>query len=225
VRFRFQFIDDAPYGHGERAGWYVDDVSISGMPQGVPAAPFFISSEHNPKPPILTWIEPFDSYQYVSVFAGMDPDFMPDHGKRIALVTPGNTTFTDFVDHRPGGEYHYKIAVIDNDGHESLPSTAMSVTAVDDPVPGYQPVAVLKQNFPNPFNPSTKLRFRINRTAEVNLRVYDVAGRVVADLNQGQLDPGDYDIVFDASGFASGVYFCQLQAGDLVTSRKMVLLK
>jgi hypothetical protein len=195
------------------------------MPTGIPDAPFFVSAEHNPKPPVLTWIEPFDSYQYVSVFAGMDPDFMPDHGNRIALVNSGNTTFTDVIDYRPGGEYHYKIAVIDLDGHESLPTTAMTVTAVDDPVPGYQPVAILKQNFPNPFNPTTKLRFKVNHAAEVNLRVYDVAGRLVAELVKGQLDPGDYDIVFDASGFASGVYFCQLQAGDLVTSKKMVLLK
>jgi hypothetical protein len=225
VRFRFNFIDHCPYGHVERSGWHVDDVSISGMPQGIPATPYLMSSVHNPKPPVLSWIEPSGSYQYISVFAGMDEDFIPDHGKRIALVTPGNTTFSDVADYRPGGEYRYKIAVIDDDGHESIPTAAFTVTAADDPVPGYRPVAILEQNFPNPFNPTTKLRFRLNRTAEVTLRVYDVAGRLVTELVKGELEPADYDIVFDASGLASGVYFCQLQVGELVSSKKMILLK
>ena len=224
VRFRFQLVDNCGYPYTESSGWYVDDVSVSGMLESVPAAPFFISEVNIPDPPVLTWVEPFEAYQYISVFAGQDPDFLPDHGTRIALVGPGNTTFTDEVD-RPGWHYWFKIAVIDENWHESLPVGAMTVVAVDDPLPAGLPVAILEQNYPNPFNPVTKLSFTINRATEVSLRIFDMRGREVAKLVQDQLEPGDYDIVYDASQFASGVYFCQLQAGDLVTSMKMVLLK
>lgn len=84
---------------------------------------------------------------------------------------------------------------------------------------------VLYQNYPNPFNPVTNLEFRISDFGFVSLKVYDVMGREVAVLVNEKKQPGEYTVQWDAHEFASGVYTYKLIAGDLVQSRKMLLLK
>ena len=95
----------------------------------------------------------------------------------------------------------------------------------------------LSQNYPNPFNPKTKIRFSIPlikgglRGLSVRLIIYDVLGREVASLipplwgGQEGFKPGTYEVEFDGSNFASGIYFYRLIAGDFTETKKMVLLK
>jgi len=83
----------------------------------------------------------------------------------------------------------------------------------------------LVQNYPNPFNPSTTIEFALPKSAFVTLRVYDLLGRQVGELVNEKLGPGNYRTQWDASGFASGVYFYRLTAGDFVQTRKLLLLK
>jgi hypothetical protein len=83
----------------------------------------------------------------------------------------------------------------------------------------------LAQNYPNPFNPSTTIRYALREETEVDLRVYDLFGRVVAVLASGRQQAGDHAITWDASGVASGVYFYKLAAGEFTKSEKMVLLR
>jgi len=83
----------------------------------------------------------------------------------------------------------------------------------------------LLQNYPNPFNPSTKIEFQIPVSRLVNLKVYDVLGREVKTLIIEEMQPGNYTIDFDASGLSSGIYFYSLNAGDFVSTKKMILLK
>ncbi len=86
----------------------------------------------------------------------------------------------------------------------------------------------LDQNYPNPFNPSTTIAFALPRAGNADLRVYDLLGREVATITQGELLAGTYRFRFDPSGehhLASGVYFYRLQAGDFVETRKMVFMK
>jgi subtilisin family serine protease len=78
---------------------------------------------------------------------------------------------------------------------------------------------------PNPFNPSTVIRYQIQETRQVNLKVYDTAGRLVATLVNGAQEAGTHEITFDGSNLASGVYLYHLQAGDFAANGKMVLLK
>jgi hypothetical protein len=83
----------------------------------------------------------------------------------------------------------------------------------------------LSQNFPNPFNPSTTIRYQIPKPGLVTLKVYDILGREVATLiNENKIE-GSYDFSFNASRFASGVYIYQLRAGNFVSSKKMILIK
>jgi hypothetical protein len=81
------------------------------------------------------------------------------------------------------------------------------------------------QNFPNPFNPSTTIRYALPKDVSIKLAVYDMLGREVARLFEGQMSAGYHEVVFDASNLASGVYVCRLQAEDLVLTKKLSVLK
>jgi len=83
----------------------------------------------------------------------------------------------------------------------------------------------LYQNYPNPFNPSTTIQYSIPKESSVTLKVYDILGNKVATLVNEDIHRGVYSINFNASGLASGVYFYQIQAGEFVETKKMVLLR
>ncbi len=98
-------------------------------------------------------------------------------------------------------------------------------------VPGEQPTvargSMLHQNYPNPFNPSTTIGFTLRGAGVVRVRlaVYDLAGREVRALVDEAKEPGTHKVLFDASGLASGIYFCRMQAGSLTETRKLVLAR
>ncbi|NQS96923.1 MAG: T9SS type A sorting domain-containing protein [candidate division Zixibacteria bacterium] len=79
--------------------------------------------------------------------------------------------------------------------------------------------------YPNPFNPETHLSFALPNNGKVSLIVYDITGREVAILAEGWYSAGSYEVVFDGSALASGVYFASFKAGDFIQVRKMVLMK
>lgn len=83
----------------------------------------------------------------------------------------------------------------------------------------------LKQNYPNPFNPVTKISYSVPKSGIVTMKIFDLTGREVAVLVNDIKAPGVYSINFNASSFASGVYFYRLEAQDFVDTKRMVLLK
>ena len=85
----------------------------------------------------------------------------------------------------------------------------------------------LYQNYPNPFNPVTKIKFDIaaNTVGQTFLSVFDITGREIQTLVNEKLYPGSYEVTFDGSNFASGVYFYQLRTGDFVETKTMLLIK
>lgn len=85
----------------------------------------------------------------------------------------------------------------------------------------------LHSNYPNPFNPVTTIRFDVgaNPADLTTLKVYDISGRNVATLINDKLQVGRYEAMWDASGFASGVYFTELISGSYRQTQKMILLK
>jgi len=82
-----------------------------------------------------------------------------------------------------------------------------SVPAHDNAVPAQ---TRLEQNFPNPFNPSTTIRFRLAEASAISLRIFDILGSEVATVGHGTFPPGEHNIQWSAAGLASGVYLCQL---------------
>ncbi|MBN8586347.1 MAG: T9SS type A sorting domain-containing protein [Ignavibacteria bacterium] len=90
----------------------------------------------------------------------------------------------------------------------------------------------LQQNYPNPFNPVTKIKFDISSAPisfgerlGVKLIIFDLLGREVTTLVNEQLKPGSYEVDWDGTGFASGVYFCSLVTNDFIETKRMVLIK
>jgi hypothetical protein len=83
----------------------------------------------------------------------------------------------------------------------------------------------LNQNYPNPFNPSTMITFTVPERALVTVRVFDILGREVATLLNTSLNPGDYEVPWNASGLTSGVYLLRVESGKYAATRKAVLIK
>ncbi len=98
--------------------------------------------------------------------------------------------------------------------------------------PGLPAEISLMQNFPNPFNPFTIIKYTVGGVrdqgpgpSQIKLVVYDLLGREVAVLVDEKKAPGSYEVTFDAGNLASGVYFYQLRAGDFVQTRKLLLIR
>ncbi len=83
----------------------------------------------------------------------------------------------------------------------------------------------LSQNYPNPFNPATEIAFSLPQTSQITLNVYNIVGQRVTVLADELYPAGDHIVVWDASTHPSGVYFYRLTAGEIVETKKMVLLK
>jgi hypothetical protein len=89
--------------------------------------------------------------------------------------------------------------------------------------PGERPT--LEQNYPNPFNPTTVIRYSLPRTTNVSLTIFDALGQEVARLVDRIQDMGDHQVRFDGSDVASGVYFYTLRAGNMTTTKKLMLVR
>jgi hypothetical protein len=100
----------------------------------------------------------------------------------------------------------------------------VNVTAVKA-LPGVAEYYSLSQNYPNPFNPVTNIKYSVPNADLVTLKVFNVLGQEVRTLVNENMSPGNYQVQFDASGFASGVYFYHLQAGKYSQMMKMLLVK
>ena len=83
----------------------------------------------------------------------------------------------------------------------------------------------LAQNYPNPFNPTTIINYSVPKAGLVLIKVYDILGREVTQLVNEQKNAGTYNIEFNASKLATGVYFYRMQAGNFVETKKLLLLK
>ncbi|MFC2085245.1 kelch repeat-containing protein [Bacteroidota bacterium] len=84
---------------------------------------------------------------------------------------------------------------------------------------------MLMQNYPNPFNPSTKIQYSIPKQSSVILKVFDVLGSEVATIVNKEQPQGFYEVDFDGSNLSNGIYFYQLKAGDVLQTKKMILLR
>jgi hypothetical protein len=83
----------------------------------------------------------------------------------------------------------------------------------------------LSQNYPNPFNPNTRIKFQIPKPNFTKLTVFDILGNEVKTLVSDNLRGGEYEVDFDASELASGIYYYTLKAGEYISVKKMVLIK
>lgn len=114
-----------------------------------------------------------------------------------------------------------------NSGWEDNTRTLYSyvnITGVEDDLSIIKSFS-LSNNYPNPFNPSTTIKYSIPEQSNVSIKVFDVIGREVSTLLNKKQQQGNYEVEFDGSYLPSGIYFYRLQAGDFVETKKMILLK
>jgi hypothetical protein len=100
--------------------------------------------------------------------------------------------------------------------------------AILEPTPAGElppPMAALEQNVPNPFNPSTVIRFTLARDEAIDLKIYDASGREVAVLARGRAEAGSHAVTWRPDGLSSGIYFYVLRAGEAAITRKAVLVR
>ncbi|MBK8551625.1 MAG: T9SS type A sorting domain-containing protein [Ignavibacteria bacterium] len=117
------------------------------------------------------------------------------------------------------GKYKYRLKQIDFNGSFEYFDLAGEI------VIGIPEKYELSQNYPNPFNPVTVIRYALTENGFTNLKIYDITGREVAKLVNEKQDAGRYEVTFNGSNFASGVYFYELRSGEFVSQKRMFLLK
>ncbi|HEX7070924.1 MAG TPA: M4 family metallopeptidase, partial [Rhodothermales bacterium] len=148
------------------------------------------------------------------------PTFSPDDGT-IAMTSP---QFSLVLFYEQGGELSaiQLPESIYNPYWFLLGGTPGTDTEDDLELPS---TVVLESNYPNPFNPTTTIRFSLPEASDVTLEVFDLTGRRVRSLVQQTLPPGAHEVTFDAAGLASGTYVARLSAAGVVAVRKMTLLR
>ena len=122
--------------------------------------------------------------------------------------------------------YSYRIYAFNKDtlsGFSNTVSIEVITSLTQDKV--LPSVYSLSQNFPNPFNPSTKIEFVIPKVSKVSLKVYDILGREIARIVKGYLQPGKYEVNFNGDNLSSGIYIYKLTAGSFSNIKKMIILK
>jgi len=159
--------------------------------------------------PNFGWIVGYDGYALYTDDGGAS-------WNDISEPTLGSNDINSVYFHSPGGKLWIGV------------DYGIMMTRSDYATGDETPIALpfkLEQNFPNPFNPSTRIKFSLRREGRVTLNIYDVSGRLVAKVLDRDLPAGDHEVGFQADGLVSGVYFYRLAAGDEVMTKKMILLR
>lgn len=133
--------------------------------------------------------------------------------------TPNHYSYID-ADIIKGNQVKYRLKQIDNNG--SFKYSPVVEVKVGNFINGF----VLDQNYPNPFNPSTIIKFGFERETRAQLKIYDILGKEVAELFNEQADAGRvYNINFNGSNLASGIYYYKLTGNNNTEIKKMILIK
>ena len=169
-----------------------------------------------------------------------------NYGFRVVDVATGQTLYTF-----DNGSYHYfyegQITPdINNDGTTELVvlrssldyssstylvySTNGIASAISGDVNNIPSIIHLNQNYPNPFNPSTKIKYSIDSPEKISIKIYNVSGQLIKEINREHNQAGEYEVIWDGKNnfgqkVSSGAYFYQLTAGNYTEAKKMILLE
>jgi len=195
-----------------------------------PAAPAAVAPAANatnvPVRPTFSWNEVVTATKYHLQVAA-DNQFAQVVRDTVVFERTSVTLLRRLLGETP---YFWRVSAA-NIGGESAFSTARlfttePVTGVEEKKEAAIPTEFsLSQNYPNPFNPTTTIQFALPKSSEVKLVIYDLAGRVVAELARGKFEAGYHKVVFDATRLVSGIYYYRLKAGDFLSVKKLTLLK
>ncbi|MBA4252142.1 MAG: hypothetical protein C0425_09985 [Chlorobiaceae bacterium] len=219
IRLRFDLVTD---GSVVRDGWYVDDIAIF-QHNVIPVELTSFSHSIINNAVQLNWTTASEKNN-----SGFDIERKKedDNWLNIGYVEGRGTTASEtkyiFVDETASnGKYSYRLKQNDYDGSfDYSPVIEVSLTNEFD--------FYLGQNFPNPFNPSTTIKYELGAKSKVSLKIYDLLGNEVLTLVDEEKEAGNYKIDFDSSkiiSLSSGIYFYTLRTNEFSSTRKMMLMK
>jgi hypothetical protein len=199
-------------------GMYLDDVSVAGSVP-VELASFAASVSGNDV--TLSWMTAtelnnsgFNVERTTGEESWTELGFIEGHG------TTTETQVYTFIDKGLAeGTYSYRIKQVDFDGSYKYYDLNQDVEIA-------APISyALSQNYPNPFNPTTKIKYSVPFDGFVNIAVFNILGKKVANIVSSVQKAGNYELTFDATNLASGMYIYKMKAGDFVSIKKMMILK
>jgi hypothetical protein len=129
----------------------------------------------------------------------------------VSLSSDGNTALV-------GGEY-------DNSAKGAAWVFTRTGTSVQEQAATVPSQWLLEPNYPNPFNPSTTIRYGVPERSPVSLAIFNTLGQRVTELVNGEVEAGYHEVKFDAAGLPSGVYLYRLQAGGYVEAKKLLMVR
>ncbi len=143
--------------------------------------------------------------------------------KKIGFIKgAGNSNlqkFYSFIDNTVSqGDFLYRLKQIDNNGNYKY-SKKIEINFAN------QEAISLHQNYPNPFNPTTTIKYEVVNSERIIVNVYNWIGQLVENLFDGIEEPGSYELIFDGSKLASGIYFVKMESASEIKTLKMALLK
>ena len=212
-------------GHTEDPNVFFDSEPITGysVDNLHPQTPGGVQADIGNDGIVLSWHGPVDA------------DF--DHHKvyrfNLNAQDPAeeySTVDTFFVDEVVDGNYEYWVSAVDYNGNESDPSEVVSVLLDVDVAIALPTEFALQQNYPNPFNPSTQIQYAVPTDANVTIAIYDLMGRKVRTLVNGNVTAGYHTTMWNATNdlgqpVAAGMYIYTISSHDYLAKKKMVLLK
>ena len=173
---------------------------------------------------MLVWDEAVDmDFNFFEVYRSEEQGFIPSAEKLLSTTTKRNHIDLNVVE---GKTYYYVVTAKDFSANMSKASNEAYATITDvDAESGIPTEYALNQNYPNPFNPSTAIKFAIPEAANVSLVIYDMLVNQVEVLVNNNMNAGYYTFTWNASHYASGIYFCQMTSNNFTQVNKMLLIK
>jgi photosystem II stability/assembly factor-like uncharacterized protein len=195
------------------SGIKIYDISTASKPDSVAFSPFLVDNLYIDK----NYLYVGSSSEGLRILDISEPINPIEVGyaegePHIQISTTGNKIYTG-----SGNSSHSRITLLRNDLISANPII---------PVDNY----ILMQNFPNPFNPSTRIIYQVSEVSFITIKIYDVLGNEIVTLINEEKPAGEYEVEFhshsgEVRNLPSGIYFYQLRAGEFVETKKMVLLK
>ncbi|MDP8238860.1 MAG: C25 family cysteine peptidase [Candidatus Hatepunaea meridiana] len=222
VTIRFHFGSD---GSVERSGWWIDDIQLNSLVEQ--DAPWDLEGEIRGPGAFLSWTTPNmqrddgdGSNELIGyrIYRGMDI---------LDTLIRDNQYFDNLVG-IPRGRIYYMISAIYTDDVECGPSNEIELfwpASVNEDINALPTEWALTGIYPNPFNSLTRISYSVPHQGQIRMAVYDLSGRIVAELANGSQQPGSYQAVFNADGMPSGVYLIQLQTPVGAKVSRMVLIR
>ena len=174
----------------------------------------------------LSWdLSTAEDFQYFHLEKSNTADF-----SEYQVIETADTAYLD-TDYEIDITIYYRLVAFDDGGNVSDYSEVVDMTVLwTDLGIAIPDEFAVHQNYPNPFNPVTTLRYDLPEQTHVNIIIYDMLGRKIKTLINEQQDPGYKSLIWNATNdyekpVSAGIYLYQIQAGEYISTRKMVLLK